>query len=67
MQYSAIVSIDYNAFTGQPLFVGTRVPIESLFDQLEEAVTIDGFLEDFLTITKEQAVASVDMKNTNLC
>ena len=43
--------------------LGTRVPIESLFDHLEAGVTLDEFLDDFPTVTKAQAVALLDCAN----
>ena len=46
---------------GQPVFKGTRVPVESLFDHLEAGVALDEFLEDFPTVSKEQAVALLDI------
>ena len=50
------ISIDQEILSGQPVFKGTRVPIESLFLHLEKGVTLDEFLEDFPTVSKEQAV-----------
>jgi len=51
------ISIDPEILNGQPVFKGTRVPIESLFLHLEKGVTLDEFLEDFPTVSKEQAVS----------
>jgi uncharacterized protein (DUF433 family) len=39
---------------GTPVFAGTRVPIESLFDYLSRGRTIDYFLEQFPTVRREQ-------------
>ena len=47
--------------SGTPVFRGTRVPIESLFDHLEEGVSLDEFLDDFPTVTREQAVEVLEM------
>jgi uncharacterized protein (DUF433 family) len=55
-----IVTIDQDILNGQPVFNGTRVPIESLFDHLEAGVSLDNFLEDFPTVSKEQAVALLE-------
>ena len=41
---------------GTPVFKGTRVPTQSLFDHLELGITIDDFLEDFPTVSKGQVV-----------
>ncbi len=55
MKTSAI-NINPNILSGTPVFTGTRVPVESLFDHLERGISIDEFLEDFPTVSKEQAV-----------
>jgi uncharacterized protein (DUF433 family) len=41
---------------GQPCFTGTRVPVVSLFDHLEGGYTVDGFLEQFPTVKREQVL-----------
>jgi uncharacterized protein (DUF433 family) len=51
------IQINQEILSGQPVFKGTRVPIETLFLHLEKGVSLDGFLEDFPTVSKEQAVA----------
>ena len=55
--------MDNDILGGQTVFKGTRVPVESLFDHLEAGVSIDDFLNDFPTVTKEQAVALLDLAN----
>jgi uncharacterized protein (DUF433 family) len=60
MSIRQIVTIDQDILNGQPVFNGTRVPIESLFDHLEAGVSLDDFLEDFPTVSKEQAVALLE-------
>jgi uncharacterized protein (DUF433 family) len=42
--------------SGTPVFVGTRVPVQALFDYLEGGGTIDEFLDSFPTVTREQAL-----------
>jgi uncharacterized protein (DUF433 family) len=42
---------------GEPVFVGTRVPIQSLFDHLEAGQSIDEFLKGFPSVKREQVVA----------
>jgi uncharacterized protein (DUF433 family) len=42
---------------GEPVFTGTRVPIQSLFDHLEAGQSIDEFLEGFPSVKREQIVA----------
>lgn len=57
MKNEDIITIDKDIAGGQPVFKGTRVPVEIQFDHLEAGVSLDDFLEDFLTVSKEQAVA----------
>jgi uncharacterized protein (DUF433 family) len=42
---------------GEPVFVGTRVPIQSLFDHLQAGESIDEFLEGFPSVKREQVIA----------
>ena len=56
-----LITIDADTMGGQPVFKGTRVPIETLFDHLEDGVSLDEFLDDFDTVTKEQAIAVMEM------
>jgi len=42
---------------GEPVFVGTRVPIQSLFDHLEAGESIGEFLEGFPSVRREQVIA----------
>lgn len=51
------INIDPEVMGGQPVFKNTRVSVETLFDHLENGITIEEFLEDFPTVTKEQAIA----------
>ena len=45
-----------NLMSGTPCFVGTRVPVKSLFDYLESGDSLDEFLEQFPTVSREAAV-----------
>ncbi len=56
-----IISIDPETLGGQPVFKGTRVPVDSLFDHLEEGINLDEFLADFDTVSKEQAIAVLEI------
>jgi uncharacterized protein (DUF433 family) len=58
---SSVINIDPQILGGTPVFAGTRVPIESLFDHLEDGVSLDEFLSDFPTVQREQAVAVLSM------
>ena len=59
----SIISKNPEVLGGIPVFAGTRVPIETLFDHLESGVPLDEFLDDFTTVTKEQAVALLEIAN----
>ena len=63
MNLKDIISIDTEVLGGQTVFKGTRVPVETLFDHLEAGVTIDDFLDDCPSVTKELAIALLDYTN----
>lgn len=63
MDLKEIITIDGEILGGQTVFKGTRVPVESLFDHLEAGISLDQFLDDFPTVTKEQAIALLDWAN----
>lgn len=58
----SVIQIDPEILSGTPVFAGTRVPIKSLFDWLETE-TLDYFLENFLSVKKEQALAVLSHVN----
>ncbi|GAA3974171.1 DUF433 domain-containing protein [Mucilaginibacter dorajii] len=64
MDIQKIINIDNDILGGQPVFTGTRVPVESLFDHLEAGVSLDDFLDDFPSVSKEQAVSLLDIANS---
>jgi uncharacterized protein (DUF433 family) len=51
---------------GTPVFVGTRVPVQTLFDYLEGGDTLDEFLDHFPTVTREQAIAALELGSSLL-
>ena len=51
---------------GTHVFVGTRVPAQTLVDYLEGGDSLDDFLEDFPSVSREQAVAALEMGNSLL-
>jgi uncharacterized protein (DUF433 family) len=61
MELKDIISIDQDVLGGQPVFKGTRVPVETLFDHLEAGESIVQFLSDFPSVTKEQAIAILEV------
>lgn len=66
MHINELVSSDPDILSGQPVFAGTRVPVETLFDHLEAGVPLDEFLDDFPTVSKEQAIALLAVANKML-
>lgn len=60
MELNEIVHSDPDIVSGTPVFVGTRVPVKALLDYLEEGETIEEFLDDFPTVSREQAVAFLE-------
>lgn len=46
---------------GTPVFVGTRVPVQTLLDYLEAGDPLDEFLDDFPSVSREQVVAVLEL------
>jgi uncharacterized protein (DUF433 family) len=55
-----VVNIDPNILGGTPVFFGTRVPIESLFEYLKRGRNVDYFLEQFPTVNRKQVEKLLD-------
>jgi uncharacterized protein (DUF433 family) len=55
------ITIDEEILAGLPVFTGTRVPLETLIDHLEEGISVEEFLEDFPTVSREQAISVIAM------
>ena len=60
MDIRQLITIDNEILSGQTVFKGTRVPVETLFDHLEAGISLDQFLKDFPTVSNEQAIALLD-------
>jgi uncharacterized protein (DUF433 family) len=60
MEPKLIVHSDPNILGGTPVFVGSRVPVQALLDYLEGGDTIEEFLDDYPTVTREQTVAFLE-------
>jgi len=65
-QLSQVVSRDPDILGGTPVFVGTRVPVQSLFDYLEGGDTLDEFLRQFPSVRREEAIAALDLAHDSL-
>ena len=66
MEASKVWHRDPEILGGTPVFVGTRVPVESLFDYLEAGDPIDEFLRQFPSVKREQAIAALDLARDSL-
>lgn len=62
----AVIEINPNKLSGTPVFAGTRVPIQNLFDYLEGGEGLDDFLDGFPPITREHAIAVLEMAQKSL-
>ena len=56
----AIIHSDPEIHSGTPVFVGTRVPVRTLLDYLEGGDTLEVFLDNFPSVTREQAIAFLE-------
>ena len=61
MDAQNVVHSDPEIMSGTPVFVGTRVPVYNLFDYLEAGDSIDRFLASFPSVTREQAIAALEL------
>ena len=57
MQRSQLIDIDAQILGGTPVFKGTRVPVEVLFDHLKQGISLAEFLDDYPTVTRAHAIA----------
>ncbi len=63
---ASVVSVDSAIMHGTPCFTGTRVPVQTLLDYIEEGDTLDSFLKDFSTVTRDQAVQFLQLAKQQL-
>ena len=56
----SVITSDPAILSGTPVFAGTRVPFQALIDYLEAGQPLSEFLEDFPTVSREQAVAALE-------
>ena len=62
----SVVHSDPEILSGTPVFVGTRVPLQSLFDYLEGGDTLDEFLRQFPSVKRGQAIATLELARETL-
>ena len=63
---AGVVSVDPEIMHGTPCFTGTRVPVQTLLDYIEDGDTLDSFLRDFSTVKREQAVSFLELAKDQL-
>jgi uncharacterized protein (DUF433 family) len=60
MNIDELVEVDPEKMSGTPVFTGTRVPVKNLFDYLEGGDSLEVFLDDFPTVSREQALGIIE-------
>ena len=63
---AGVVSIDPEIMHGTPCFTGTRVPVQTLLDYIEDGDTLDSFLHDFVTVNRDQAARFFELAKESL-
>jgi uncharacterized protein (DUF433 family) len=63
---AALIVVDPDIQSGEPVFASTRVPIRNLFDYLEEGDSLEVFLRQFPSVSREQAVGVLEQARVNL-
>jgi uncharacterized protein (DUF433 family) len=61
-----VIEVNSEKLGGTPVFAGTRVPIQNLFDYIEGGETLDDFLEGFPPVTREQAITVLELAKASL-
>lgn len=56
-----LITKDPEILSGAPVFRGTRVPVKTLIDYLAAGESIDSFLDDFPTVSREQVIAILQL------
>lgn len=62
---SSLVTIDPELLGGTPVFIGTRVPVDTLYDYLQAGDGLGEFLADFPGVTRDQAIALLALNRTH--
>jgi uncharacterized protein (DUF433 family) len=66
MNAPSLITIDPEILGGTPVFRGTRVPVKTLFEYLEDNYTVDEFLECFPSVSRDLACAVLEKSETAL-
>ena len=61
-----VIVKDLDILGGTPVFRGTRVPFQALLDYLEGGETLDEFIDDFPTVSREAAISALELAKSVL-
>lgn len=62
----ALITVSPNRLSGTPVFAGTRVPVQTLIDYLEAGDPLEAFLDDFPSVSREHAIAVLELAKSAL-
>jgi uncharacterized protein (DUF433 family) len=65
MTTNDLINVDPELMAGTPVFRGTRVPIHSLFEYMENGYSVDEFLESFPTVQREQVISLLQLSESS--
>ena len=57
----SVITCDAEILSGTPVFKSTRVPIKNLIDYLEAGDNLDEFLDDFPSVSRDQAIQTLEL------
>jgi len=66
MRLDDVITVDPEILGGAPVFKGTRVPVKTLFEYLEDNYTLEEFLECFPSVTREMACRVLERSESAL-
>ena len=66
MKERSVVHSDPDILGGTPVFIGTRVPVQALIDYIEGGHSLEEFLDDFPSVSREIAVAALEQAKAHL-
>ena len=61
-----LITVSPDRLSGTPVFAGTRVPVQTLVDYLEAGDSLDDFLADFPSVSREHAIAVLELAKSAL-
>ena len=66
MNHSSVVHTDPDILGGAPVFIGTRVPVQALIDYIEGGHSLEEFLDDFPTVSRDLAIGALEQAKAHL-